>query len=128
MRERLGLGYVAHVGGGALHRMHQSGLGIDADMRLHAEMPLIAFLRVIDRHFGATNERWSRLMALIEPHYPKAGAKGGRPPKALSAMLRIHFMQQWFNLSNPGMEEALHDMPVMRSFAGIGTGEVLPAA
>jgi transposase, IS5 family len=66
---------------------------------------------------------WSRLMALIEPHYPKAGAKGGRPPKALSAMLRIHFMQQWFNLSDPGMEEALHDMPVMRRFAGIDTGE-----
>lgn len=66
---------------------------------------------------------WSRLQALIEPHYPKAGAKGGRPPKPLATMLRIHFMQQWFALSDPGMEEALHDMPVMRAFAGIDAGE-----
>lgn len=47
MEERLGLGHIAHVGGGAHHRVHQSGLGIDADMRLHAEMPLIAFLRLV---------------------------------------------------------------------------------
>ena len=66
---------------------------------------------------------WGRLCALIEPHYPKVGAKGGRPPKPLPTMLRIHFMQQWFSLSDPGMEEALHDMPVMRAFAGINAGE-----
>lgn len=66
---------------------------------------------------------WARLCALIEPHYPKMGSKGGRPPKPVSMMLRIHFMQQWFALSDPGMEEALHDMPVMRAFAGIDAGE-----
>jgi IS5 family transposase len=65
---------------------------------------------------------WARLCALIEPHYPKVGAKGGRPPKPLETMLRIHFMQQWFALSDPAMEEALHDMPVMRSFAGLDAG------
>ena len=42
---------------------------------------------------------WGRLMALIEPHYPKAGA--GPPPHPLERMLRIYFMQQWFNLSDP---------------------------
>lgn len=66
---------------------------------------------------------WARLCGLIEPHYPKVGAKGGRPPKPLQMMLRIHFMQQWFALSDPGMEEVLHDMPVMRTFAGIDAGE-----
>jgi transposase, IS5 family len=65
---------------------------------------------------------WARLLALIEPHYPKVGAKGGRPPKPLATMLRIHFMQQWFALSDPAMEEALHDMPVMRAFAGLDAG------
>lgn len=65
---------------------------------------------------------WARLCALIEPHYPKTGAKGGRPPKPLETMLRIHFMQQWFSLSDPAMEEALHDMPVMRAFAGLDAG------
>lgn len=65
---------------------------------------------------------WARLRALIEPHYPKVGAKGGRPPKPLETMLRIHFMQQWFALSDPAMEEALHDMPVMRAFAGLDAG------
>lgn len=65
---------------------------------------------------------WARLLALIEPHYPKVGAKGGRPPKPLETMLRIHFMQQWFVLSDPAMEDALNDMPVMRAFAGLDAG------
>ena len=48
---------------------------------------------------------WAKLRALIEPHYPKAG--GGRRPKELEQMLRIYFLQQWFNLSDPAVEEAL---------------------
>lgn len=47
---------------------------------------------------------WADLVALIEPHTPKAGAKGGRPAFATGTMLRIHFMQQWFGLSDPAME------------------------
>lgn len=47
MQERLGLGDVAYVGGGADERMHQSGLGIDDDMRLHPKIPLISFLRLL---------------------------------------------------------------------------------
>ena len=62
---------------------------------------------------------WPRLEALIEPHYPKAGSQGGRPAMPLSAMLRVHFMQQWFGYSDPAMEEALYDIPALRRFAGL---------
>ena len=60
---------------------------------------------------------WDRLVAVIEPFYPKAGPKGGRPPIPLETMLRIYCLQQWFNLSDPAMEEALYDMDSMRRFA-----------
>jgi len=60
---------------------------------------------------------WARLTALIEPHYPKG--KGGRPPMPLERMLRIYFMQQWFNLSDPQAEDSLYDIEPMRRFAGI---------
>lgn len=49
---------------------------------------------------------WKALLALIEPHYPKTG-RPGRPPYPLATMLRIHFLQQWYALSDPAMEEAL---------------------
>ena len=60
---------------------------------------------------------WRQLEGLIEPHYPKIG--GGRPPYALSAMLRIHCLQQWYGLSDPAMEEALYEIASMRQFAGL---------
>ncbi|MFM0511700.1 IS5 family transposase [Paraburkholderia sp. RL17-373-BIF-A] len=63
---------------------------------------------------------WSRLIALIEPHYPKG--KTGRPPFPIATMLQIHFMQQWFGLSDPAMEEALDDVPLYREFAGLDEG------
>ena len=66
---------------------------------------------------------WSDLVALIAPHTPKPGTKGGRPPFAVETMLRLHFLQQWFNLSDPGMEEALYDTPMFREFAGLDAGE-----
>ncbi|MEY2632611.1 MAG: hypothetical protein RIR00_1265, partial [Pseudomonadota bacterium] len=62
---------------------------------------------------------WPALVALIEPHYPKAGK--GRRPRGLETMLRIYFMQQWFALSDPGMEDALYDVPCMRGTTGDGT-------
>ncbi len=62
---------------------------------------------------------WQRLIELIQPHYPKAGEKGGRPPYPLATMLRIHLLQQWYSLSDPAMEEALIEVPTMRRFAGI---------
>jgi IS5 family transposase len=62
---------------------------------------------------------WQALIAQIEPHYPKTGSKGGRPPYPLATMLRIHLMQQWYSLSDPAMEDALIEVPTMRRFAGI---------
>jgi IS5 family transposase len=63
---------------------------------------------------------WSELLALVEPHYPKAG--NGRQPVGLAIMLRTYSLQQWFNLSDPGMEEAFYDSAPPRRFAGIDLG------
>ena len=63
---------------------------------------------------------WAALCALIEPFYPKAGT--GRPPVGLERMLRIYFLQHWFNLSDPAVEEALYDSRAMREFVGIDLG------
>src|ERR1700751_1269138 len=63
---------------------------------------------------------WENLCALIEPHYPKAG--NGRRPKELEKMLRIYFLQQWFNLADPAVEEALYDSATLRQFAGVDFG------
>jgi transposase, IS5 family len=60
---------------------------------------------------------WASILALIEPHYPKAG--NGTQPMPMERMLRIYFMQQWFNLSDPAMEDALYDSESMRRFGGI---------
>jgi transposase, IS5 family len=65
---------------------------------------------------------WLDLCALIDPVYPQAGPQGGRPPTGLERMLRIYFLQAWFNLSDPGVEEALYDSVTMRSFVGIDLG------
>lgn len=64
---------------------------------------------------------WARLMALIAPHYPRAG--NGRQPIGLERMLRIYFLQQWFNLSDPQAEDAIYDSEAMRRFAGVELGE-----
>jgi IS5 family transposase len=61
------------------------------------------------------------LIKLIQPHYPKAG--NGTQPMPLERMLRIHFMEHWFNLSDPAMEDSLYDSESMRRFAGIELAE-----
>ena len=63
---------------------------------------------------------WSDLLALVEPVYPKAG--NGRQPVGLAIMLRTYFLQQWFGFSDPGMEEAFYDSPVLQRFAGVDLG------
>jgi IS5 family transposase len=60
---------------------------------------------------------WAELVALVTPFAPEG--RRGRPPFAVETMLRLHFMQQWFGLSDPAMEEALHDVPLYREFAGL---------
>lgn len=64
---------------------------------------------------------WKRLVALIEPHYPKPGR--GRRPLRLEKMLRIYFLQHWFDLSDPAAEDAIYDSESMRRFVGIELGE-----
>jgi IS5 family transposase len=64
---------------------------------------------------------WGRLLGLIEPHYPKAG--NGTQPLPMEPMLRIYFMQQWFNLSDPAAEDSLYESESMRRFAGLELGE-----
>jgi len=58
---------------------------------------------------------WAELVALIAPYYPEG--RKGRPPFSLLTMLRVHFMQQWFTLSDPAMEEAFFDTSLFREFA-----------
>src|SRR5665213_4395622 len=65
---------------------------------------------------------WAALVGRIAPHYPKAG-KRGRPPMPLERMLRIYFLQQWFNLSDPAAEDALYDSETMRRFVGVELSE-----
>jgi len=64
---------------------------------------------------------WTRLLALIAPHYPQAGA--GRQPLGLEKMLRIYFLQQWFNLSDPQAEDTIYDSESMRRFARVELGD-----
>jgi IS5 family transposase len=63
---------------------------------------------------------WPALCRVIDPVYPKAG--NGRPPIGVERMLRIYFLQQWFNLSDPAVEEALYDSRAMHGFVGIDLG------
>jgi len=65
---------------------------------------------------------WRELETLIEPHYPKAG--NGRQPVRLPIMFRVYFLEQWFNLPDPGAEDALYESPVLRRFAGVDLGRV----
>jgi IS5 family transposase len=61
---------------------------------------------------------WARLIALIEPHYPSSG-RVGRPPIGVARMLRMYFLQQWYSLSDEGLEDAIYDSQAMREFVGI---------
>ena len=64
---------------------------------------------------------WGDLASRVEPYYPRAG--NGRRPVGVERMLRIYFLQQWFNLSDPAVEEALYDSPILREFARIDLGQ-----
>ena len=94
--------------------MTQLGLGLDLSTKRTRKREFLDEMRRV--------VPWSRLIALIEPHYPKAGRRG-RPPMLLGTMLRIHFMQQWYALSDPGMEDALYEIESMRRFARLDLGD-----
>lgn len=61
---------------------------------------------------------WVRLIAVIEPYYPKSG-KRGRPPIGLERILRMYFVQQWYGLADEAVEDALYDSQALRNFCGI---------
>jgi len=90
--------------------MKQSSLGLGTSTKRTRRRE---FLDEMDRVVP-----WSDLVAQIAPFMPEG--KRGRPPFPVESLLRIHFMQQWFTLSDSAMEEALHDVPLFRDFAGLG--------
>ncbi|SDC45714.1 Transposase domain [Variovorax sp. CF079] len=82
--------------------MKQLGLGLNLSTK-----------KTRKREFLEEMERvvpWAALVQIVEPHCPRA--KTGRPPMPVETMLRIHYLQQWFGLSDPAVEEALHDVPL----------------
>ena len=99
-----------------MHGMQQTDLGLSLSTK-----------RTRKREFLAQMEQvvpWTDLVDLVAPYGPQR--KTGRPPFDVLTMLRIHFMQQWFTLSDPAMEEALHDVPLFREFAGLTMGRRPP--
>ena len=101
-------------------RMKQQTLAMAADQNVQYEQ----YRRPTRRDaFLATMEQivpWSQLCEVIEPHYPKVG--NGRPPVGLERMLRMYFVQQWFNLADAACEDALLDSTALRRFVGIDLG------
>jgi transposase, IS5 family len=96
--------------------MKQVALGLKLDIK-----------KTRKREFLAQMEKvvpWDELVALIAPYYPEG--KNGRPPFSLHSMLRIHFLQQWFSLSDPAMEEAFFDTPLYGEFAQLEALSRLP--
>ena len=84
-------------------------------------------MRTRKREFLAQMERvvpWTALVELVAPYAPEG--KRGRPPFSVDTMLRVHFMQQWFTLSDPAMEESLHDVPLFREFVGLNWDSRIP--
>ena len=96
--------------------MKQTDLGLDLTSRKTRKAQ---FLDEMNRVVP-----WNALLALIAPHAPRKDK--GRPPFGIEPMLRIHFLQQWFGLSDVAMEEALFDVPLYRQFAGLGGMNRLP--
>ena len=84
--------------------MKQTSLDLNLSVRRTRKQEFLAQMQLV--------VPWAVLVELIAPYYPEG--KNGRPPFALETMLRIHFMQQWFSLSDPAMEEAFFDVPVYR--------------
>lgn len=96
--------------------MRQKGLENEGFERFRKPTRREKFLEGMDRIVP-----WKELAEVIEPFYPK-GKGAGRPPIGVERMLRIHFLQHWFNLSDPGVEEAMYDSRAMRRFVGIDLG------
>jgi hypothetical protein len=92
--------------------MKQLGLGLNLSTRKTRKAK---FLDEMERVLP-----WAALVSIVEPHCLRA--KTGHPPFAVETMLRIHYLQDWFRLSDPALEQALHDTPLFREFAKIDQG------
>jgi transposase, IS5 family len=100
-----------------LEGMKQASLGLNLNTKRTRKR---VFLEEMNRVVP-----WAALVALVSPHYPKGAT--GRPPMGIEVMLRVHYLQQWFGLSDPAMEEALHDVALYREFIGLeGAMDRLP--
>ena len=96
--------------------MNQRSLDLNLSTKATRKQVLLAHMeRVVP---------WAALVAVIAPYYPEG--KNGRPPFALETMLRLHCLQQWFELSDLGLEEALFDIPLYREFAHLDAHGRLP--
>ena len=98
------------------HRMKQSSLDLNLSTKKTRKQQLLDEMELV--------VPWAALVELIAPYYPEG--KNGRPPFALQTMLRIHCMQQWFSLSDLGMEEAFFDTPIYREFAQLDAHGRMP--
>jgi len=96
--------------------MKQSSLDLNLSTKATRKQVLLAQMELV--------VPWGALVELIAPYYPEG--KNGRPPFALESMLRLHCLQQWFDLSDLGLEEALFDIPLYREFAQLDTHGRLP--
>jgi transposase, IS5 family len=96
--------------------MKQVALGLKLDIKKTRKRE---FLAQMDKVVP-----WDELVALIAPYYPEG--RNGRPPFSLHSMLRVHFLQQWFSLSDPAMEEAFFDTPLYSEFAQLEQFNRLP--
>ena len=96
--------------------MNQTDLGLNLSTRRTRKREFLDEMQTV--------VPWTELVGLIAPYAPEG--KKGRSPFAVESMLCVHFMQQWFTLSDPAMEEALHDVPLFREFAQLGWDNRLP--
>ena len=96
--------------------MKQSSLDLSLSVRKTRKREFLAEMAAV--------VPWAALVELIAPCYPEG--RNGRPPFALETMLRVHFMQQWFTLSDPAIEEAFFDVPLYREFAQLDTNGRIP--
>jgi transposase, IS5 family len=96
--------------------MKQQSLGLKLDTRRTSKRQFLDEMEVV--------VPWKALLAEIEPHCRRSST--GRPPFAVETMLRIHLLQQWFNLSDLAAEEALYDIPAYRSFVGLADRDTVP--
>ncbi len=90
--------------------MKQSSLGLNNTTKRTRKREFLDAMEVV--------MPWTELVSLIDSYAPESGRRG-QQPFAVQTLLRIHFMQQWFKFSDPAMQEALHDVPAFRGFAGL---------